>query len=161
MFYCKPVEQVKNVEHILLSLSLSFCTTKSSLGIVIRTADFCGKVTVNFAGDLRMCVDRHKYGSTTEKISISSWMLVTGAVYSDFVITAVITEWQHLPGKCVCENLGFSSQLWEVFGRPYYRSNLWYSVSSVVCLSSIVCLSSVTFCIVAKRCVLAKKCLKE
>jgi len=44
-----------------------------------------------------------------------------------------------------------------VFGRPYYRSSLWYSVSSVVvCLSS-----SVTFCIVAKRCVLAQKCLKE
>ena len=41
-----------------------------------------------------------------------------------------------------------------IFGRPYYRSSLWYSVSSV-------CLSSVTFCIVAKRCVLAKKCLKE
>jgi len=41
-----------------------------------------------------------------------------------------------------------------VFGRPYYRSSLWYSVSSVVCLS-------VTFCIVAKRYVLAKKCLKE
>ena len=41
-----------------------------------------------------------------------------------------------------------------VFGRPYYRSSLWYSVSSV-------CLSSVTFCIVAKRCILAKKCLKE
>ena len=48
----------------------------------------------------------------------------------------------------------------KVFGRPYYRSSLWYSVSSVVCLSS-VCLSSVTFCIVAKRCVVAKKCLKE
>ena len=43
-------------------------------------------------------------------------------------------------------------------GRPYYRSSLWYSVSSVCRLS--VCLS-VTFCIVAKRCVLAKKCLKE
>jgi len=42
-----------------------------------------------------------------------------------------------------------------VFGRPYYRSSLWYSVSSVVCRLS------VTFCIVAKRCVLAKKCLKE
>ena len=41
-----------------------------------------------------------------------------------------------------------------LFGQPYYRSSLWYSVSSVVCLS-------VTFCIVAKRCVLAKKCLKE
>jgi len=31
-----------------------------------------------------------------------------------------------------------------VFGRPYYRSSLWYSVSSVVCLSvcrlSVVCL---------------------
>jgi len=24
-----------------------------------------------------------------------------------------------------------------VFGRPYYRSSLWYSVSSVVCLSSV------------------------
>ena len=41
-----------------------------------------------------------------------------------------------------------------LFGRPYYRSSLWYSVSSV-------CLSSVTFCIVAKQYVLAKKCLKE
>ena len=48
-----------------------------------------------------------------------------------------------------------------VFGRPYYRSSLWYSVSSVVCCLSVVCLSSVTFCIVAKRCILAKKCLKE
>ena len=43
-----------------------------------------------------------------------------------------------------------------IFGRPYYRSSLWYSVSSVVCR-----LSSVMFCIVAKWCVLAKKCLKE
>ena len=41
-----------------------------------------------------------------------------------------------------------------VFGRPYYRSRLCYSMSSVVCLS-------VTFCILAKRYVLAKKCLKE
>ena len=40
-----------------------------------------------------------------------------------------------------------------VFGRPYYRSSLWYSMSSVC--------PSVTFCIVAKRYVLAKKCLKE
>ena len=46
-----------------------------------------------------------------------------------------------------------------VFGRPYYRSSLWYTVSSV-CLSSSVRLS-VTFRIVAKRYVLAKKCLKE
>jgi len=48
-----------------------------------------------------------------------------------------------------------------VFGRPYYRSSLWYSVSSVcpsVRLS--VCLS-VTFCIAAKRYVLVKNCLKE
>jgi len=45
-----------------------------------------------------------------------------------------------------------------LFGRPYYRSSLWYSVSSVCLLS--VCLS-VTFCIVAKWCILAKKCLKE
>ena len=45
------------------------------------------------------------------------------------------------------------------FGRPYYRSSHWYSVSSVVCLS--VCRLSVTFCIVAKRCILGKKCLKE
>ena len=45
-----------------------------------------------------------------------------------------------------------------IFGRPYYRSSLWYSMSSV-CLSSVVHRLSVTFCIVAKRCVLAKKCL--
>jgi len=45
-----------------------------------------------------------------------------------------------------------------IFGRPYYRSSLWYSMSSV-CLSS-VCLS-VTFCIVAKWYILVKKCLKE
>ena len=45
-----------------------------------------------------------------------------------------------------------------IFGRPYYRSSLWYSISSVCRLS--VCLS-VTFCIVAKRCILVKKCLKE
>ena len=31
-----------------------------------------------------------------------------------------------------------------LFGRPYYRSRLWHTVSSV-------CLSSVTFCIQAKR----------
>ena len=43
-----------------------------------------------------------------------------------------------------------------IFGRPYYRSRLWYTVSSVCCR-----LSSVTFCIVAKRYVLAKNCLKE
>ena len=40
------------------------------------------------------------------------------------------------------------------FWPPYYRSRLWYTLSSV-------CLSSVTFCIVAKRYVLAKNCLKE
>ena len=38
---------------------------------------------------------------------------------------------------------------YSIFGRPYYRSSLWYTVSSV-------CLSSVTFCIVAKRYDLAK-----
>ena len=43
-----------------------------------------------------------------------------------------------------------------IFGRPYYRSCLWYNVSSVVCRRL-----SVTFCIVAKRYVLAKNCLKE
>ena len=37
------------------------------------------------------------------KISISSWMLVTGTVYSGFVITAVMMVWQHLLGKCVRE----------------------------------------------------------
>jgi len=35
--------------------------------------------------------------------------------------------------------------MYSVFGRPYYRSRLWYSMSSVCRLSS------VTFCIVAKR----------
>jgi len=54
---------------------------------------------------------------------------------------------------------GHSGFLLTIFGRPYYRSSLCYSVSSVCRLS--VCPSSVTFCIVAKRCVLAKKCLKE
>jgi len=50
---------------------------------------------------------------------------------------------------------GMSVDYKSVFGRPYYRSSHWYSVSSV-------CRLSVTFCIVAKRCsVLAKKCLKE
>jgi len=44
-----------------------------------------------------------------------------------------------------------------IFGRPYYRSSLWYSMSSV-CPSVRL---SVMFCIVAKRCVLAKNCLKE
>ena len=53
----------------------------------------------------------------------------------------------------------FSTVSLQVFGRPYYRSSLCYSVSSVCRLS--ICPSSVTFCIVAKRCVLAKKCLKE
>ena len=56
-----------------------------------------------------------------------------------------------------------SITLWRwllVFGRPYYRLSLWYSVSSV-CLSVVCRLSSVTFCIVAKRYVLAKNCLKE
>jgi len=48
-----------------------------------------------------------------------------------------------------------SSESRLVFGRPYYRSSLWYTVSSV-CL-----LLSVTFCIVAKWYILAKKCLKE
>ena len=41
-----------------------------------------------------------------------------------------------------------------IFGRPYYRSSLSYTVS-------FVCRLSVTFCIVAKRYVLAKNCLKE
>jgi len=49
----------------------------------------------------------------------------------------------------VCEKSTFN-----VFGRPYYRSRLWYTMSSVS-------LSSVTFCIVAKRYVLAKNCLEE
>jgi len=61
-----------------------------------------------------------------------------------------------------CSSLCYSTNynISYIFGRPYYRSSLWYSVSSVVCLSS-VCHLSVTFCIVAKRYVLAKKCLKE
>jgi len=37
-----------------------------------------------------------------------------------------------------------------VFGRPYYRSRLCHSMSSV-CLSVVCRLSSVTFCILAKR----------
>jgi len=43
------------------------------------------------------------------------------------------------------------AQTQTVFGRPYYRSRLWHTVSSD-CLSSVcpVCLS-VTFCIVANR----------
>jgi len=52
---------------------------------------------------------------------------------------------------------------WAAFGRPYYRSCLSHTVSSVclsVCRLS-VCRPSVTFCIVAKRYVLAKNCLKE
>jgi len=63
---------------------------------------------------------------------------------------------------CGCANVvgPIDRQLRTVFGRPYYRSSLWYSISSV-CRLSVVCLSSVTFCIVAKRCVLVKKCLKE
>ena len=39
--------------------------------------------------------------------------------------------------------------IWVIHGRPYYRSSLWHTMSSV------------TFCIVAKRYVLAKNCLKE
>jgi len=42
-----------------------------------------------------------------------------------------------------------------LFGRPYYRSCLWHTMSCVVCRLS------VTFCIVAKRYVLAKNRLKE
>jgi len=50
---------------------------------------------------------------------------------------------------CHCHSLSFASVnpdwfTFLVFGRPYYRSCLWYSVSSVVCLSvcrlSVVCL---------------------
>ena len=59
-----------------------------------------------------------------------------------------------------------------LIGRPYYRSSLWYTLSSVclsVCLSSVVvcnvlyCNKMVrpSLCIVAKRYVLAKNCLKE
>ena len=47
------------------------------------------------------------------------------------------------------------------FGRPYYRSSLWYTVSSVCRLSVVGRHLSVTLCIVAKRYVLAKNCLKE
>ena len=50
------------------------------------------------------------------------------------------------------------AKYWPIFGRPYYRSRLWYTLSSV-CLSS-VCRLSVTFCIVAKWYILAKNCLK-
>jgi len=54
---------------------------------------------------------------------------------------------------------GMSADYKSVFGRPYYRSSLWYSVSSVcrlsVCLSVVVC--NVLYC--GKT--LAKKCLKE
>jgi len=42
------------------------------------------------------------------------------------------------------------------FGQPYYRSHLWYSVSSV-CLSSVFC--DILYC--GKMYVLAKNCLKE
>jgi len=33
-----------------------------------------------------------------------------------------------------------SAKLSTIFGRPYYRSSLWYSISSVCRLSSVVCL---------------------
>jgi len=58
----------------------------------------------------------------------------------------------------LCFIVDVQTDIFTVFGRPYYRSCLWYNVSSV-CLS--VCLSSVTFSIVVKRYVLAKNCLKE
>jgi len=57
------------------------------------------------------------------------------------------------------KNMAWSRIYLRIFGRPYYRSSLWYTVSSV-CLS-VVCHLSVTFCIVAKRYILAKNCLKE
>ena len=49
----------------------------------------------------------------------------------------------------------FSQLFYLIFGQPYYRSSLWYTVSSVCRLSSVM------FCIVAKLYVLAKNCLKE
>jgi len=66
-------------------------------------------------------------------------------------------------GQDIFVKIGQSvAEIWyhdfSIFGWPYYRSCLWYTVSSVCRLS--VCLS-VTFCIVAKRYVLAKNCLKE
>jgi len=62
-----------------------------------------------------------------------------------------------LPVQSTCLTVFFHN-LSSIFGRPYYQTCLWYTVS--VCLSSVVCLS-VTFCIVAKQYVLAKNCLKE
>ena len=58
----------------------------------------------------------------------------------------VINVWNSLPVLSVFQvslpsNDLFSSLVLAFFGRPYYRSSLWYSVSAVVCLS--VCLSVV------------------
>jgi len=65
-----------------------------------------------------------------------------------------------LPTADSIVEIGRKSRSWikigSIFGRPYYRSSLWYTLLFVCRL-----LSSVTFCIVTKWYVLAKNCLKE
>ena len=92
------------------------------------------------------------------------WYLQVMEVFKYRVFRSSPKRWPNKPSKNVHPSVhtyvrpyGQFMITVTVFGRPYYRSSLWYSVSSVVCRLS----SSVTFCIVAKRCILAKKCLKE
>jgi len=63
---------------------------------VIRIAELCGKVTFNFAGNLRRCMDRHEYGSTTE-ISIFSWTVAESAV----ILRPIIYGWLSPAGYLV------------------------------------------------------------
>ena len=53
--------------------------------------------------------------------------------------------WPHAWGRnCITGRPGMENCWWFfIFGRPYYQSSLWYSMSSV-CLSSVVC--NVLYC---------------
>ena len=86
--YNKSVKDWSSGTYPLSSMAV-WLYNKIPFGVVIQTAKFHGKVTVDHVGDLGACSDRHEDGSTME-ILISSWMSAGSAVF----------QWSWILGEC-------------------------------------------------------------
>jgi len=74
-------------------------------------------------------------------VRLAAPMLDTVAISTEFCGAISSTQFcfTYSPGASLLCRVGYMIDYAALFGRPYYRSCLWYSVSSVVCLSSVVC----------------------
>jgi len=153
------VQETTQTDFITMNLG-SDATARRPIGLYCRSAASvvpCNGAVHAFIARWRRCVyvapgfelPENGWGDTFQppvSVRITNFIFSTQGQIWDFTRAGVQSMRKHRRSS--------TAPLPKIFGRPYYRSSLWYSVSSVVCLS-------VTFCIVAKRCVLAKNCLKE